>query len=86
MDPLIEGYRRFRADVWPAERARYEALAHWGQSPEAMVIACSDSRVDPQTVFSAVPGELFVVPRSNSASRFSRSRGWSCSGTGNAAG
>ena len=26
-----------------------------------MVIACSDSRVDPQTVFSAVPGELFVV-------------------------
>ena len=61
MDPLIEGYRRFRADVWPAERARYEALAHWGQSPEAMVIACSDSRVDPQTVFGAAPGELFVV-------------------------
>ena len=61
MDPLIEGYRRFRADVWPAERARYEALAHWGQSPAAMVIACSDSRVDPQTVFGAVPGELFVV-------------------------
>ncbi len=61
LDPLIEGYRRFRAEIWPAERARYEALAHWGQSPEAMVIACSDSRVDPQTIFSAVPGELFVV-------------------------
>src|SRR5271165_7447563 len=61
MDPLIDGYRRFRADVWPVERARYEALAHWGQSPETMVIACSDSRVDPQTVFGAVPGELFVV-------------------------
>ena len=61
MDPLIEGYRRFRADVWPAERTRYEALAHWGQSPETMVIACSDSRVDPQTVFGAVPGELFVL-------------------------
>jgi carbonic anhydrase len=61
VDPLIEGYRKFRTDVWPAERARYEALAHWGQSPEAMVIACSDSRVDPQTIFSAVPGELFVV-------------------------
>ena len=61
MDPLIDGYRRFRADVWPGERARYEALAHWGQSPETMVIACSDSRVDPQTVFGAVPGELFVV-------------------------
>jgi carbonic anhydrase len=61
MDPLIEGYRKFRAEVWPTERARYEALAHWGQSPETMVIGCSDSRVDPQTVFSAVPGELFVV-------------------------
>lgn len=61
MDPLIEGYRKFRAEVWPTERARYEALARWGQSPETMVIACSDSRVDPQTVFSAVPGELFVV-------------------------
>jgi len=61
MDSLIEGYRKFRAETWPAERARYEALARWGQSPEAMVIACSDSRVDPQTVFGAVPGELFVV-------------------------
>jgi len=61
VDPLVEGYRRFRSETWPAERARYEALAHWGQSPEAMVVACSDSRVDPQTIFSAVPGELFVV-------------------------
>jgi carbonic anhydrase len=61
MDRLIEGYRRFRAETWPAERARYEALAHWGQSPEAMVVACSDSRVDPQTIFGAVPGELFVL-------------------------
>ena len=61
MDHLIEGYRRFRAEVWPAERARYERLAEKGQRPEAMVIACSDSRVDPQTVFSAVPGQLFMV-------------------------
>lgn len=61
MDRLIEGHLRFRAETWPAERARYEALAKWGQSPEALVIACSDSRVDPQTVFGAVPGELFVV-------------------------
>jgi carbonic anhydrase len=61
MDPLIEGYHRFRAEIWPAERARYEALANWGQRPSTMVISCSDSRVDPQTVFSAVPGEMFVV-------------------------
>ena len=61
MDRLLEGYRRFRCDFWPADRARYEALAEWGQRPHTLVVACSDSRVDPQTVFGAVPGELFVV-------------------------
>ncbi len=61
MERLLEGYRRFRSEIWPAERARYEALAKWGQRPETLVVACSDSRVDPQTVFGAVPGELFVI-------------------------
>jgi carbonic anhydrase len=61
MQRLIDGYRRFRTETWPAERARYEALAKWGQSPETLIVACSDSRVDPQTVFGAVPGEMFVV-------------------------
>lgn len=61
MDRLLAGYRRFRAKVWPDHRARYEALATAGQTPETLVVACSDSRVDPQTVFGAGPGELFVV-------------------------
>jgi carbonic anhydrase len=61
VDPLIEGHLRFRANTWPAERDRYVALAQRGQNPETMVIACSDSRVDPQTIFGAGPGELFVV-------------------------
>jgi len=61
MERLLEGYRQFRDTEWPAEKARYEALAHWGQSPQHLIIACSDSRVDPQTVFCAVPGELFVI-------------------------
>ena len=60
MDRLLEGYRRFRSETWPAERTRYEALAR-GQQPETLVISCSDSRVDPQTVFGARPGELFVI-------------------------
>lgn len=61
MTSLLEGYRRFRAEVWPNEHARYRKLAHRGQRPETLVIACVDSRVDPQTVFGAAPGELLVV-------------------------
>lgn len=61
MDDLIAGYRRFRAGTWPAERNRFEELSQVGQNPRALVIACSDSRTDPQMVFNARPGELFVI-------------------------
>jgi carbonic anhydrase len=61
MDNLIAGYRRFRAGTWPAERNRFEELSRRGQQPRALVVACSDSRTDPQMVFNAAPGELFVV-------------------------
>ena len=57
---LHTGYRRFRDDRFRTEEARYRDLAG-GQSPETMVIACADSRVDPATIFAAAPGELFVV-------------------------
>lgn len=61
MDRLIEGYRRFRANTWPAQGPRYAVLAREGQNPETLVISCSDSRADPHVVFDAGPGELFVV-------------------------
>jgi carbonic anhydrase len=32
-----------------------------GQQPQVMVIACSDSRVDPSQIFDVDPGEIFVV-------------------------
>ena len=57
---LIDGYRRFRATRWPEERQRWAELAE-GQSPKVMVIACSDSRVDPAEIFDTRPGEMFVV-------------------------
>ena len=57
---LIEGYRRFRAQGWAGQRERWEELAE-GQNPGVMVIACSDSRVDPAQIFDARPGEIFVV-------------------------
>ena len=61
MDHLIEGYRRFRETEWPARRARFEELAKNGQAPQVMVIACSDSRVDPAMIFNTSPGEIFIV-------------------------
>ena len=57
---LISGYHRFRDREWQEERDRWSELAE-GQSPKVMVIACSDSRVDPATIFDARPGEMFVV-------------------------
>lgn len=61
MEQLIEGYRRFKAGRWPEERDHYEELAQKGQNPNFLVVACSDSRADPATIFNASPGELFVV-------------------------
>jgi carbonic anhydrase len=57
---LLTGYRRFRHEGWSRERDRWAELRE-GQSPEVMVIACSDSRVDPAQIFDTSPGEIFVV-------------------------
>ena len=57
---LLAGYHRFRAEHYEAEKARWRALAE-GQSPRALIIACSDSRADPATIFDTHPGEIFVV-------------------------
>jgi carbonic anhydrase len=61
MDRLIQGYRAFKSRRWPEERAHYAELAAKGQKPDYLVIACSDSRADPATIFDSAPGELFVV-------------------------
>jgi carbonic anhydrase len=55
------GYRRFRATRYAVEWQRYRELGELGQTPPAMVIACSDSRAAPEAVFDAPPGELFVL-------------------------
>jgi carbonic anhydrase len=59
-DALLSGYHRFRNDGWSSQRARWAELSE-GQSPKVMVIACSDSRVDPAQIFDTSPGEIFVV-------------------------
>jgi len=57
---MIDGYRRFRNGGWQEQRERWDGLAE-GQSPKVMVIACSDSRVEPSQIFDTNPGEIFVV-------------------------
>jgi carbonic anhydrase len=58
---LVEGYREFADGHLRHEQGRYRELAEAGQSPEVMVIGCCDSRVSPEVIFDARPGELFVV-------------------------
>jgi carbonic anhydrase len=57
---LIDGYMRFRLGAYREQRERYDRLAQ-GQAPKVMIIACSDSRVDPSRVFDAEPGQMFVL-------------------------
>ena len=58
---LIEGYNAFAEGRLLNEQNRYRELAEAGQSPEIMVVGCCDSRVSPEVIFDARPGELFVV-------------------------
>jgi len=57
---LLDGYRRFREHGWKPYRERWAQLRE-AQTPRVMVIACSDSRVDPAQIFDVSPGEIFVV-------------------------
>lgn len=58
---LIEGYHSFRQGRLAREQKRYQTLAETGQQPGTMIIGCCDSRVSPEVIFDAGPGELFVV-------------------------
>lgn len=60
MQDIIAGVRTFQRDVYPHYRELFEKLSA-GQSPEAMVVTCSDSRVDPFLFTQAQPGQLFVL-------------------------
>ncbi len=58
---LIDGYANFLDGRFAHEREHYEALAERGQRPEILLIGCCDSRVAPEVIFDAEPGEIFVV-------------------------
>lgn len=58
---LLKGYRRFRKDTYPRQRARFDQTIAEGQHPKLMIIGCSDSRVDPAQIFDVDPGDIFVL-------------------------
>jgi len=58
---LTKGYRAFIEGRFAVERGRYQHLAGQGQSPSIMVIGCVDSRVSPEVIFDAAPGEILVA-------------------------
>lgn len=58
---LIKGFEAFRSRHFEEEPDLMQSLATEGQRPEVMVVACSDSRVDPAILTCAKPGDLFIV-------------------------
>lgn len=61
MQKLLQGFLQFRDTAFRDHAGLYQRLAVLGQSPRAAVVACCDSRVDPQLIFQAAPGDLFII-------------------------
>ena len=61
IENLIQGYQKFRKHYFSDSNSAFEDLVRWGQKPKILMIACSDSRVDPALVLNCQPGDLFVI-------------------------
>src|SRR5215469_15739603 len=59
MQRLIEGHRKFRAEVFPRRKDQFHLLAE-SQAPEWLFITCSDSRIVPDLILGTGPGDLFI--------------------------
>jgi carbonic anhydrase len=58
---LVSGYEAFLGGRFAREHDRFQHLAEAGQNPRILLIGCCDSRVSPEVIFDAGPGEIFVV-------------------------
>ena len=61
VEKLLDGYRRFRTGAFQDSKPLIQELVAQGQRPQVAVIACSDSRVEPATLFHTDPGDLFMI-------------------------
>jgi carbonic anhydrase len=60
MNELIGRVFSFETQVFAGQSALYSRLASDGQSPKALMISCADSRIVPEHIMQAQPGDLFV--------------------------
>jgi carbonic anhydrase len=60
MEKLIRGIHKFQSDVFPTREKLFRNLVG-GQTPQALFITCSDSRIVPDLICQADPGDLFVI-------------------------
>lgn len=58
---LIKGFESFQKSCFETKPELFDKLIRHGQSPEALMISCSDSRIDPAILTASDPGDLFVV-------------------------
>ena len=61
LDHLKDGIRRFRASVYPERQGMYQRAMSEAQRPQALVITCADSRLHPDVLTQAAPGEIFTT-------------------------
>lgn len=60
MQKLVQGVQRFLRTVHAIDAELYQRLSA-GQSPDTMLVTCSDSRVVPHVICQSSPGDLFVL-------------------------
>ena len=60
MQDIIDGFLKFQRSAFPERAGLFKDLANQ-QSPRALFISCSDSRLVPELVTQREPGDLFVI-------------------------
>ena len=61
LEHLKTGIRRFQTQIYPAQAERYRRVMSEPQRPHALIITCADSRIHPDMLTQADPGEIFVT-------------------------